>query len=484
MLLAAPALVAGLLLDGWRPGGWRPTLRLLGLAAAPLALYLYLPWAGSRGLPPGAWRVDTPGALLEYLLDRGYTSQIRPDAALAGRLMEEGRVLLRSFGPLGVILGMVGLASSFRRDTRLALVLLLAFLPQAVLGASYLLESNYGLPRHWVFYLPAFLIWSLWLALGIAALLHVMERSIGRPDRRPLVGAAVASTFLLAQGVTVWAPVGVAMARARFGAETLDGYRQDLQRSSVAERFGRLAFQVAEPGAIVVCDWEQATVLWYLQRVEGQRPDLEIRYPIETLDENLARAQREARPIYVSRTLPGLTQRGVPSSSGPLLQMLPAPTPPPPSNATLVNARLEGGVTLAGLTYHVDDLRPGGVVPVTLLWRAEQPLEEDYAVSVRLLTAEGQVLAQHDERYPALGSSPTTAWRPGDLIGDYHELPLGNRLTPGTYHLGVVMYRPDPLLNLRLLDAAGQPTAEVVELAPFQVNPREAGMLDHLLRLR
>jgi hypothetical protein len=483
MLLVAPALVAGLLLDGWRPRGWRPTLRLLAVAAAPLALYLYLPWAGNRGLPPGAWRVDTPGALLEYLLDRGYTSQIRPDAALAGRLVEESRVLLSSFGPLGVVLGMLGLARSSRRDVRLALVLLLAFLPQAVLGASYLLESNYTLPRHWVFYLPAFLIWSLWLTLGIAALLDAAERSIGRLDRRPLVfGAAVTATFLVVQGVTVWARAGVAMVRAQYGAETLDGYRQDLQRSSVAERFGRLAFEAAGPRAIVVCDWEQATVLWYLQRVEGQRPDVEIHYPIETLDENLARAQRETRPLYVSRTLPGLARRGVPSSAGPLLQLLPGPAPGLPSDATPVDARLQGGVTLAGLTYHVSDLRPGGVVPVTLFWRAEQPLEEDYAVSIRLLAADGQILAQHDERHPALGTSPTGAWRPGDLIGDYHELALGNRLAPGSYRLAVVMYRPDPLLNLRLLDSAGQPTSEIVELAPFQLQPRQAGPLDLISR--
>ena len=65
----------------------------------------------------------------------------------------------------------------------------------------------------------------------------------------------------------------------------MDAWRQDFQRSPVAERFGRLAIDLAAPNATIVCDWEQATVLWYLQRVEGARPDLTIRYPIERLDE-------------------------------------------------------------------------------------------------------------------------------------------------------------------------------------------------------
>ena len=153
MLLVAPALGVGLLLSGWRPLPLRALIAPALLCVAPLVLYAYVPWAGARGLPPGSWPVDTPAAFAEFLLDRGYTSQIRPDAAFGGRLAEEARVLVRSFGPLGAALGLVGVIVTFLRDWRLALVLLMAFIPQAILGASYLLESNYQLPRHWVFFL-------------------------------------------------------------------------------------------------------------------------------------------------------------------------------------------------------------------------------------------------------------------------------------------------------------------------------------------
>ena len=260
MLLVAPALAVGVVLAGWRPRGWREPLTLAALVLAPLGLYLYVPWAGSRGLPPGSWPVDTPAAFAEFLLDRGYTSQIRQDAALAGRLSEEARVLARSFGPLGVVLGLLGLGWSIRRDWKVAVVLIAVFAPQALLGASYLLESNYQLPRHWVFFLPGFVVWAVWVGLGAHAIGVLVERLVA--GRRLAAGwwqafilAGLALVGLAVQAATVWVRAAEPLLRAEAGAETLDTWRQDLQRSPLAERFGRLAFALADPNAVIVCDW-------------------------------------------------------------------------------------------------------------------------------------------------------------------------------------------------------------------------------------
>jgi len=442
MLLAAPALLVGLFLSGWRPGQLRPLLIAAMLCAAPLTLYAYVPWAGARGLPPGSWPMDTPAAFFEYLLDRGYTSQIRPDAAFGGRLAEEGRVLVRSFGPLGAALGLFGLVIAFRRDWRLGTVLVLAFVPQAVLGASYLLESNYQLPRHWVFYLPGFLIWAVWLAFGLDASIRWLARRL--PQRPTVLPSALFAAVLLVQAGSAWARGVIPLVRSEVGAETMDAWRQDLQRSPVAERFGRLATSLAATDAFIVCDWEQATVLWYFQRVEGLRPDLTIRYPIERLDETLAESRAAGRTVYITRTLPGVESRGVTSSVGPLIQVY----PPPAASAAGEGVRFEGGLTFLHLDTHDWRPRPGGVLPVTISWRADAPLAEAYAVSVRLLDADGAVLAVQDERHPALGTSPTNTWPVGTVIGDYHELPLGFRLRPGTYRLQIVPYQVEPRREL------------------------------------
>ena len=178
MLLVVPALLVGLVLSRWRPRSVRELLTLGVLVLTPLLLYAYVPWAGARGLPPGSWPVDSPSAFFEFLLDRGYTSALRPDEAFRGRLLEEAWVLVRSFGPLGALLGVVGLVALVVRNRVNGIVLVLAFAPQAILGASYLLESNYQLPRHWVFFLPGFLIWSVWVGLGFDAALGWVTRRL------------------------------------------------------------------------------------------------------------------------------------------------------------------------------------------------------------------------------------------------------------------------------------------------------------------
>lgn len=501
MLLVTPALVVGVLLSGWRPRSVRELAGLALLVCAPLLLYAYLPWAAARGLPPGSWPINTPTDFVEFLLDRGYTSALRPDAAFQGRLLEEAWVLVRSFGPLGAALGVLGLLALTLRNRVDALVLALAFAPQAILGASYLLESNYQLPRHWVFYLPGFLIWSVWAGLGYGAALTWITGRLSAL-RRPvpysrLLPAGMLAAVLLIQAGSAWARGAIMLVRAEAGAETMDSWRQDLQRSPVAERFGRLAFEAAAPDSVIVCDWEQATVLWYLQRVEGLRPDLTIIYPIERLDAVLAGGVEPERAVYLSRTLPGVESRGVTSSVGPLLKV----ANPRPLNGLVSGAGgiepaayeprarevfvfFEGGLGITSIAFHEPHVRPGGVLPFTIFWNYDPFIwggagapREDYAASVRLLGPDGAVLAAHDERHPALGTSPTSRWPAGELVGDYRELPIGSRLRPGVYQLQIVPYRVDPPVSLalyRIFEIPGQIVEAASEgvVIPIMVEPR------------
>jgi hypothetical protein len=525
MLLIAPALAGGFFLSGWRQIPVRTLAISALLFAAPLVLYVYVPWAGSRGLPPGSWPVGTPAEFFEFLLDRGYTSQLRLDAVFGGRLAEEAGVLLRSFGPLGAGLGLIGLVASFVRDWRFSLVLVLSFVPQAVVGASYLLESNYQLPRHWVFFLPGFLIWSIWLGYGVDAGLSFVRDWIRRSSPEPLtprpplprtgeggqitgeswqrssrihvtpvlplsrarergpggegsagrsshpfsfVGALCIALCLVMAG-TAWWRGAVMLVRSEAGAETMDAWRQDFQRSPVAERFGRLAMDLAAPDSMIVADWEQATVLWYFQRVEGRRPDLTIRYPIERIDETLTEARASGRTVYITRTLPGIESRGVTSSVGPLLQVFPPPVEVAHSDGAI--ERFQGGLTLVRAEIHDRALRPGSVVPLTLHWLAEQHLPEAYAVSVRLIGPDGSVLAAQDERHPALGTSPTDRWPVNQIVGDYRELPLGSLIRPGDYHIQVVPYRVDPPAGISIT------LSSVPFSVPIQIGPRSPDSL-------
>ena len=62
-----------------------------------------------------------------------------------------------------------------------------------------------------------------------------------------------------------------------------------------------------EPNAVIVSWWSYSTPLWYVQRVEGRRPDITIIDDRTRLDENLGGltdaidANLGVRPVYVIR---------------------------------------------------------------------------------------------------------------------------------------------------------------------------------------
>jgi hypothetical protein len=89
------------------------------------------------------------------------------------------------------------------------------------------------------------------------------------------------------------------------------------------------------------------------------------------------------------------------------------------------------------------DLSPDGAhVRVTLYWRALRATDQPYRVNLRLVGANGLVLAEHESQ-PAAGAVPTTQWQVGEIAGDTHEMLI----------VGV---EPGPVnLEVRLLDAAG-----------------------------
>jgi hypothetical protein len=440
MLLTAPALLVFVLLHGWRPRS-APKVLLLGLLMlAPLMLYLYVPWAGSRGLPPGTWPVGTPADVLEFFLDRGYTSQIQIDGGTSARLLEFWRVSVMQLGPLGLILGLIGAVWMLIRQRAIFVLVSLILAPNLLAAANYLLPSNYAIPRFWVFFIPVYLCWAIFIGVGLQRMLSLTQLiQLRTPLRFALIG--VASLALLAGGALVWGPAGVAQARAHRSAETLDGYRQDLQRGALADRFARLSLQEVAPEAIIVADWEQSTPLWYMQYVEGIRRDVLIRYPMERLEQTLNDAALAQRSVYITRALPGVERLAVTSSVGPLIQIRGSSLDSLTNVGQLVDASLGDSAKLLGATYLSGDLRVGGVLPMVLYWQALDVPREDASVSVRLVNQAGEDVAQSDVPHPVLGTSPMHAWPTGALVGDYHELAISNRLAPGEYRVEALLYR-------------------------------------------
>jgi hypothetical protein len=463
MLLFGPPL---LLYVWWRERSalWRKGRRLFVLILlflAPLLLYAYVPWAEDRNLPPGTWHPHSLIEWLRYYNPRGQVQHVRLGATgMIARLSAYGSTLVHDFSWAGLLLGAVGLLWQLRRRTAEGLFLLASFFLQGFLAA------NHDMQHRWLYFLPSFLIFSLWIGEALGMISQGIETA---GSRQPKVSAILGALVSLGLVAVLLVPVPARyhpLREAHLGAGVMDNWRQALRDGYMADRLGR-AIAGVDPSAVVVADWEQAVPLWYYQQVLGWNPGVEIVYPITRLDE----AAATGRPLYIARTNDGLADRWHPSSVGPLIALSPEPARQLPAGIQPLGAQLGDTLELAGYSYGQADLVAGTVVPLTLYWRALAPPAADYSVSLRLYDAAGNEVFKVDNQNPVLGSYPTSRWSPGEVVADYYEIQLPFSPAPGTYHWGAIVYRALPEGGWENLKVAGTDT-EVVPGGTIEVRAR------------
>jgi hypothetical protein len=135
-----------------------------------------------------------------------------------------------------------------------------------------------------------------------------------------------------------------------------------------------------------------------------------------------------------------------------------------------VQARFGDAITLLGYDLHSEEARPGQILRVTLFWKADDLVQEDYKVFVHLLDAQGQVLAQHDSQ-PVGGSMPTSSWPVGETVSDNHGVVVPRGMPSGEYRLVLGMYDPQTGRRLSIV-RTGEPAGDSLLLAHIGVENR------------
>jgi hypothetical protein len=74
-------------------------------------------------------------------------------------------------------------------------------------------------------------------------------------------------------------------------------------------------------------------------------------------------------------------------------------------------------IQLLGGTIDSDSVQPGGLVEVSLYWRALEPVEEDPVAFIQILGRGADPIAG-DDAYPGRGNFPASLWEPGVI---YHD---------------------------------------------------------------
>jgi hypothetical protein len=128
--------------------------------------------------------------------------------------------------------------------------------------------------------------------------------------------------------------------------------------------------------------------------------------------------------------------------------------------------RLVGATVRDGAEPAEVSLLPGDELAVTLFWQAISDIDRDLRVFVQLLDPGGEVRGATDQP-PVEGAFPTSAWQAGDLVRDFHTVPLGAEAPPGEYRLIAGIY--DPATGERLRTPQG---ADYVDLGVVTVGER------------
>jgi hypothetical protein len=395
VLVTLPLLGAMLVMV--RPG-WRVVAKSIALGITPLALYLYLPLRAAAR-PPLMWSdVSGWGAFVWHVTGRSFGQAYafaRPGAEVVQVAWE---VVTRAASELtvgGLALAAIGCALLIQQRRMLGICLALSF---AVLTAWNLW---YLVPDWEVFFIPCYLIAGIWAAVGLAGVSRAVGSSLGR--RALWSGTAVIGIAL--------ALVSLALLLSNWGkCNRSNGWRRYDESLAVLAQI--------EPDGVYITDWDSA-IFWYLQVVEGRRPDIDV---LSTTGVNM-------RPIadrQIAEAIPGLmaehvlsldprdqaaqVQSALPLAAGladaldwrrPVYCGVDGTSPPYPAGVRALwwnlfrldrgpldmlvpldeadgkaaVADYEGGVSLAGVTTEPDEVRPREPVRITLDWRCTRALE-------------------------------------------------------------------------------------------------------------
>jgi hypothetical protein len=460
-------------LAGWvlwhEPGLIRQARRLLRLSLlslAPLSLYLFI-YIRGRNQPPYSHERITDWASFWFLVGSGDSSglffSLEP-AYLPARLGFIWHDLLAQLSLSGVLLALLGAVILLRRGPlhlifqSLLLLLLLWFtLDFEVVNLS---EA----PTWYL--MPAFFICAVWLGLGINGLSLALSRLTSRYQAGQLLVAGL-SLGLLTYSLA-WPNWQSQLSAA---VAPLDDWRQ-LLRGSQAQRLVDSSLPYLKPNSIIWGDWEQYTPFKYEQLINGRRPDLTIRNPLDRWPEKVAAAHAAGQPIYFSRKPTDLIGTPYLSMAGPLIYLGTEANFTPPADLPALNARFEDQLELIGYRATViAQATPGGaqagpILQLLLYWRVPQKVSWDYALSLRLIDAAGREIHQQDATHPVLSSYPTTLWTPGEVVADFYELPLPPAAGPLTLHL--LPYRSEGPAQWHNLHLNGStPPQEGIFLGPF-----------------
>jgi len=453
LLLVDPSLVK-------QPRRWiRPAL--VFFAGLFVLLYLLIRSATGGTLADGesTAALTQPDKLLDYILARGFEGDFfyfvntRPDL-LGDRLALLPTLFNFQFNIGALAVAAIGIWTCLRRDWRLLILLL------GGIAVHTFVTLAYRAPQTVEYLMPAYVLFAILAGCGVGQLeIGVQASACG--GLKPAFRLVLAALALLA-----------GLAR---GLDNLPSFAW-LSQHEDARAYAESLLDDVPADAIILSNWHWANPLWYLQQVEGLRPNVDVRYiyprgePLATSWLNaIHQALATGRPVVVDmffREEFSASPYFFEPISREAFQVRESPASRLPADFTLREAGFGNSFTLLG--YRLLDQRTTPAEPLTLFlaWRVETQPDRDYSFFVHLVDATGRVIGQSDR------TLPTTRYKPGDVIVErFFVVPLPN-VPPGDYSLFTGIYSVEggsivPLADrIEVATATIQPTSQLTNQPP------------------
>ena len=438
------------------------TLALLVLA--PLLLYLIIPLRAphvpyfqirvAADQPLQLYRTTLAG-FIEHISGQGFGSALGVSGSAVARLRGLPALFTGELTVVGLALGLLGLIGLALRAKPLLALTGLSFL--AIVGFNLI----YGIGDIYGYYIPAYLIWVLWMALGLGAVCDAVKGRRGDTETRrhgdaESIPAQHSPHRRVAASPRHWLALAICLAALALPIYLVitNFASHDRSQDVTAKAWDALLAQPIPQDAILITnDRDEMMPQWYLKYVEGRRADLIGLFPLiqpgpEWADVGAVtdQALRSGRPVYLIKPMDGLEVKFGLTPEGALVRVdgpAAASEPAQPTGQTYGDA-----IRLAGYDLSPATLNPGGTVELTLHWQPLTRLDADLTTFVHLVDADGNKLSQSDHR-PGGVFYPTSLWKPGETLADQHTLALPAALGQPPYTIVVGLY--DSAAGLQLL---------------------------------
>lgn len=431
------------------PSRWFRPLLAASVGLLPL---LYLPWRARADVPGAELELATLDGFLNHALALGFRGDffefIEP-VVLWQRFKIMGNVMTFQFS-IWLLLGMgIGLLFMLWRDRWLALLCGGSFAVHTFVTATY------RAPQTVEYMLPAYVPAAICLGYGVGKMDELFRK------RERWMMTAVAQAFAAIMLVSALSQ----------GFQHYPSYDY-LHRDTTARDYVQPLLDQAPANSVFLADWHWATPLWYLQEVEGQRPDVAVHYVApggepyaETWAKRIAEEYAQGRTVIATHfNENAYANLPIPEPIGEAFLFRHKARTTLPNGYEPLDLQLGGTLRILGHRLHRPSVEIGQETRFTVAWQPTAALQSPISLFAHVVGADGQLYAQED-----LAVEPKPE---GITLTQFHLTPrLG--AAPGDVTLMIGAYGVDPLL-----DRDGNPRTAVATLTvtpmrwpPFTQNP-------------